>query len=191
MMKRFLLLLVMLLSAALLTGCVASVKPTETPCPTSGELEVELVNSFLSLTLDEMQQADDVSLTGSVAIVRQADNTVVATVPAKDVRLKSTMVDSASPQASNLTMLIPYQDLELNVAYTLDFSNLSVNLLKRGRVIKTQSILLLPDQQYTFTPTVLPPPVVPVTGDGASPALWLTLLSLTLVGAMLLRRRAA
>ena len=191
MMKRFLLLLVMILAAALLTSCVASFKPTETPCPTSGTLEFELVNTFLGFTLDEMKEADDCSLTGSVTIYRAEDKAVVATIPAQDIHLMTYMMDDVTPQNSNLTAVVPYQDLALNVEYGMDCSDLSVNLVKNGRIMKTTVVSVPPDTQDLFTPTVLPTPDVPVTGDGAAPAAWLLLCGLCAAALPLMLRRRA
>ena len=205
-MKKALVLLLML-TALVLTGCVHVTLETEIDnLATTGVLQIKLDNKSLLpvegkgpefFTAEEIQNARRVALFGEMTISRIGSSETVQVIPASKIKVSKAEIKNPV-QDSYIILDVPYEDLEVGVSYQLNINTLMVALEgDKPAVEEDASSVMLTG--FTFTPVrqgATPAPTVapqlPETGDGMNFAFLAVLAAAGMIGmAMLLRRKKA
>ena len=190
-------LFLLLLSAAMMTGCISAnidvVDGNVTAAPSSGKLRLLLeqppsmsseVLPAKNLTLEEVNLTDS----SEFVLVDLSTGKIASTVKnayiEKDPQnTKITWIDEKSFKCQ-ISILIPY-NLPAGT-YQVQTDNAAVRYRTEAGTFYEREIDL-DSSQYTTTFTVVE--TIPQTGDQAAPLLWAGLLVLAGVGFVLLRRR--
>ena len=190
-------LFLLLLSAAMMTGCIRAnidvVDGNVTAAPSSGKLRLLLEQPpsmssealpAKNLTLDEVNLTDD----SEFVLVDLSTGKIASTVKnayiEKDPQYTNITWTGENSFTCQISVLIPY-NLPAGT-YQVQTDNAAVRYRTEAGTF-TEREIYLNSSKYTTTFTVVE--TIPQTGDQAAPLLWAGLLVLAGAGFALLRRR--